>query len=76
MARGRHTGENKTHSLTRSIFHENGGEGRQRWLPTVLPALRSLRKQKRLGFDELEHAIDLRAKLRGRLQLAVGEEGN
>jgi hypothetical protein len=75
MARGRHTGENEAHSLTRNISHENGGEGRQRWLPTVLPAWRSLRKQQRLGLDELEHAIDLRAKL-GRLQLAVGEEGN
>jgi hypothetical protein len=48
-------------------------------LPTVLRAWRSLRKQQRLGLDELEHAHDLRAKLRGRLQFAVttvGEEGN
>ena len=38
-------------------------------LPTVM------RKKPRFAFDELERALDLRAKLRGRLQLAVGDEG-
>ena len=38
-------------------------------LPTVM------RKKPLLAFDELERAHDLRAKLRERLQLAVGDEG-
>ena len=37
-------------------------------LPTVM------RKNPILAFDELERALDLRAKLRGRLQFAVGDE--
>jgi hypothetical protein len=36
--------------------------------------LRSLRKKLRLGLDEFEQALDLRAKLRGQQQLAVGDE--
>jgi hypothetical protein len=68
-ARSRHTGENEAHSLTRSIFHENAAEGRERLLPMVM------RKKTLLAFDELEHAHDLRAKLLGRLQYAVGDEG-
>jgi hypothetical protein len=38
-------------------------------LPTVMC------KKPSLDFDELERAIHLRAKLRGRRQLAVGDEG-
>ena len=38
-------------------------------LPTVM------RKKPLEAFEELEHAHDLRAKLRGRLQYAVGDEG-
>jgi hypothetical protein len=34
-------------------------------LPTVSVARQLLRKQPRLGLDELEQAIDLRTKLRG-----------
>ena len=75
MARGRHTGENAKHSPPWNILYENGAEGRQRLLPTVLPAWRSLREKTRLGLDQFEQALDLRAKLRGRLQLAVGDEG-
>jgi hypothetical protein len=77
LARDRNTAEHEAHSstVTRRIFHENGAEGRQRFLPTVFPAWRSLRKKSRLGIDELEEALDLRAKLRGRPQLAVGDEG-
>jgi hypothetical protein len=43
--------------------------------PTVLPTWQSLRKKPRLGPDELEWTHDLRAKLRRRQQLAVGDEG-
>jgi hypothetical protein len=75
LARERHTRENEAHSPTRRIFHENGGEWRQRLQPTVLPALRSLREKQQRGLDEFEHTHDLRAKLRGRLQFAVGDEG-
>ena len=41
-----------------------------------MPTVQSLRKQPRLGLEELEREHDWRAKLRGRLQLAVGDEGN
>jgi hypothetical protein len=41
----------------------------------VRAAWRSLREEPHLGLDKLERAHDLRAKLRGRLQLAVGDEG-
>ena len=34
-----------------------------------------MRKKPLLAFDELEGALDLRAKLLGRLQYAVGDEG-
>jgi hypothetical protein len=34
-----------------------------------------LRKKPRIGLDELERALDFSAKLRGRPQLAVGDEG-
>jgi hypothetical protein len=33
------------------------------------------REEPRRGLHELERALDLRAKLRGRQQFAVGEEG-
>jgi hypothetical protein len=70
-ARERHTAENVAHSTARTILRENGAEGRRRCLPTV----QSLRKQPCLGLDELEREHDLRAKLRRRPQLAVGDEG-
>jgi hypothetical protein len=38
-------------------------------LPTVI------HKKPLVAFDELEHALDLRAKLLGRLQLATDDEG-
>jgi hypothetical protein len=56
------------------MFCEQETKVRQRFLPTVIAAWRSLRKKLRLGLDTLERALDLRAKLRGRLQLAVGDE--
>jgi hypothetical protein len=43
-------------------------------LPTVLAAWRLLREKTRLGLDELEWALDLRAKLRGRTQLSIRDE--
>ena len=43
-------------------------------MPKVLAARRSLREKMSLGLDELERALDLRAKLRGRQQLVVGDE--
>ncbi len=75
LARGRHTVEHKAHWHQWRTVREVGAGGRQRFLPTVLPAWRSLRKQPRLDLDELEQALDLRAKFLGRLQLAVGDEG-
>jgi hypothetical protein len=74
-ARERHTGEHEAHSPTRRIFNENGAEGQQRLLPADFVTPRSLHKKLRLGLQELERALDLRAKLRGRPQLAVGDEG-
>ncbi len=70
-ARGRHAGEHDATSPigTQRRFRGNGTEGRQRLLPTVM------RKKPRLAFDELERALDLRAKLLGRLQLAADDEG-
>jgi hypothetical protein len=38
--------------------------------------VQSLRKQLRLGLEELKRAHEWRAKLRGRLQLAVDDEVN
>jgi hypothetical protein len=75
MARERHTAEHDAHSPTRRTFSDNGAEGRQRLLPTVLAAWRSQSQKSRLGHHELEWTRDLRAKMRGRLQLAVGDEG-
>jgi len=69
LARGRHTAEHEAHSPTRRTFRDNAAEGRQRLLPTVM------RKKPLLALDELERAHDLRAKLLGRVQLAVGDEG-
>jgi hypothetical protein len=40
----------------------------------LLPTVQSLRKQPRIGLHDQDRALDLRAKLRGRLQLAVGDE--
>jgi hypothetical protein len=67
LARERHTGEHEAHSPTRRTF-DNAAEGRQRLLLTVM------RKKTLLVFDELERALDLLAKLLGRLQLAVGDD--
>ena len=70
LARERHTGEQEAHSPTRRTFRDNAAEGRQRWLPTVI------HKKPLQAFDELERALDLRAKLLGRLQLAVGGDND
>ncbi len=75
LARERRTGEHEAHSPTRRTFHDNAADGRQRLLQTVLAVWRWLRKKPRLSFDELERALDLRSKLRGRPQLAVSDEG-
>jgi hypothetical protein len=72
QARERHKEQHEAHSTTRTILRENGAEGRQRGLPTA----QLLRKQPRLGLEELEQAHEWRAKLRGRLQLAVDDEVN
>ena len=69
LARERHTGEHEAHSPTRRTFRDNAAEGRQRLLPTVM------RKKTLVVFKELKRALDLRAKLLGRLQLADGDEG-
>jgi hypothetical protein len=50
-------------------------EGRRRFFPMPLHAWRLPREEPRRRLHELERARDLRAKLRGRLQLAVGDEG-
>ena len=69
LARERHAAEHEAHSPTRRTFRDNAAEGRQRLLPTVM------RKKTLVAFDELERAHDCRAKLFGRLQLAIGDEG-
>jgi hypothetical protein len=66
LARKRHAGEHEAHSPTRRTFYDNAAEGRQRLLPTVI------HKKTLEAFEELEQTLDLRAKLLGRLQLAVG----
>jgi len=68
LARERHTGEHDAHSPTRRTFRDNAAEGWQRLLPTVM------RKKPLLAFEEIARAHDLRAKLLGRLQLAVDDE--
>jgi hypothetical protein len=65
LARERHTGEHEAQSPTRRTFRDNATEG-QAALPKVM------RKKPLLAFDELERAHDLRAKLLGRRQLAIG----
>ena len=75
LARNRHTSGHEAQLHARRIFRKNGVEGRQSFLPQVLAARRSMRKKTRLGLDELERALDLRAKLRGRQQLVVNDEG-
>jgi hypothetical protein len=57
------------------MFRRNVAMGQQRFLLTVLAVWRSLGKKTRLSLDELERALDLRAKLFGRYQIAVGDEG-
>jgi hypothetical protein len=71
LARERHTAEHEAHSPTRRTFRDNAAEGRQLWLPTVM------RKKPLVVLEKLELAAfdDLRAKPRGRLQYAVGNEG-
>ncbi len=70
LARERHTAEHEAHSPTRRTFRNNAAEGRKRWLPTVM------RKKPLVVLEKLERAAhDLRAKLLGRLQYAVGDEG-
>ena len=75
LARERHTGEHEAHSPTRTTWNKNGSEGRQRLLPTVLPAWRSLSETTHCHVHELKRALDLRAKLCRRLQLAIGDDG-
>jgi hypothetical protein len=70
LARERHTGEHEAHSPTRRTFRDNAAEGRQRLLPTVM------RKKPlvNVALDELERALNLRAKFLGRLQLAAVDD--
>ncbi len=52
-------------------------EGRRRFLlvPVPLNVWRLLREEPLRGLHELDRVLDLRAKLRGRQQLAVSDEG-
>jgi hypothetical protein len=70
LARERHTGEHEAHSLTRRAFRDNAAEGRQRLLLTVM------RKKPLVAINEVERALDLRAKLFGRRHYAVGDYDN
>jgi hypothetical protein len=70
LARERHPAEHEAHSPTRRTFRDNGADGRQRLLLTTMVCKKPL-----LAFEQLERAHDLRAKLLGRLQYAVGDEG-
>jgi hypothetical protein len=75
-ARDRHAAKHEAHWHTRGKLreHEIDGEGRWCFLPMPLHAWRSLREEPRRRLHELERTLDLRAKLRGRLQFAVGDE--
>jgi hypothetical protein len=68
LARERHTGEHEAHSPTWRTFRDNAAEGRQRLLPTAM------RKKTLVAFEELERVHDLREKLLGRLQYAIGAD--
>ena len=73
-ARGRHAAAHDAHWHTRRKLREHVTEGRRRLVPMPLHAWRLPRKEPRRCLHELERAHDLRAKLRGRLQLTVGDE--
>jgi hypothetical protein len=49
-------------------------EGQRRFFSIPLHAWRLPREEPRRRLHELERAHDLRAKLRGQLQLAIGDE--
>jgi hypothetical protein len=71
LAHERRTGQHETHSPTRRTFRDYGAKGRQRSLPTVML------KKPLLAFDDIDRALDLRAKLLWRRQLVdVGVNGN
>ncbi len=76
-ARSHHAAEHYAHWHTRGKLGEHVTEGR-RWLirvPKPLDAWRLPREEPRRGLHELERALDLRAKLRGREEIAVDDEG-
>jgi hypothetical protein len=70
----RHAAEHYAHWHTRGKLGEHVTEGRRRFLR--VPIWRSPREEPRRGFHEFERALDdLRAKLRGRQEIAVDDEG-
>jgi hypothetical protein len=62
------------HTL-RKLFCGHVTEGRRRFFPMPLHTWQLPLEEERHRLHELEWPLDLRAKLRGRLQLAVGDEG-
>ena len=76
-ARSRHASEHYAHWHTRGKLGEHVTEGQRRFLmvPTPLDAWQLPREEPRRGLHELERALDLRAKLRGRQEIAVDDEG-
>jgi hypothetical protein len=75
MARGRHAAAHDAHWHTRRKIREHVTKGRRRFFSMPLHAWRLPREEPRRCLHELERALNLRAKLRGRQQFAVGDEG-
>ena len=74
-ARGQHAAAHDAHWHTRRKLCGHVTEGRRRFFPMPLRTWRLPLEEERRRLHEHEWPFDLRAKLCGRLQLAVGDEG-
>jgi hypothetical protein len=74
-ARGRHAAAHDAHWHTRRQLREHVAEGQRRFFQMPLHAGRLSREEPRRRLYELDQALDVSVKLLGRLQLAVGDEG-
>ena len=74
-ARGRHAAAHDAQWHTRRKLREHVTEGRRWFFPLPLHSRRLPRAEPRCRLHELERVHNWRAKLRGRLQCAVGDEG-
>jgi hypothetical protein len=72
---GSHAAAHDAHWHTRRKLRQHVTEGRRRFFSITLHASRLPRKKTHCSLRELESTLDLRAKLHGRQQFAVGNEG-